>query len=120
MTKEDIIWFAGLFDGEGCISIERHRPRAKSGERSMKYRLKVRVNMAHIDTMERIHKTFGGSLGIRKRYSKRREANQGCWSITSDKAIDLLKVLYPYLFTKKLDADLAMEFGELLKLQKNT
>lgn len=45
MTKEDIIWFAGLFDGEGCISIERHRPRAKSGERSMKYRLKVRANL---------------------------------------------------------------------------
>lgn len=118
MTKEDIIWFAGLFDGEGCISVDRYKPNPKAGERSTKYRLKVRMNMCHFPTMERVHSLFGGSMLYRKGYSSRNQADQGCWSVTGAKCLSVLQIIRPYLFTKAFDADIGMEFCDLLVSQK--
>lgn len=97
----DIAWAAGFFDGEGCIRIAK---RDKVFQLLIGVSQKVRapiedfVAIMGIGTVKTFNYTNGG---FEVRY---------CGS----KAVEVLKIMRPHLRLKAVEADLAIEFQNLL------
>ena len=59
LTRDNVIWFSGLFEGEGCITC--HLPSDKKTPR-----WGMMLNMTDHDVVQKIHNLFGGKLYFRK------------------------------------------------------
>jgi hypothetical protein len=55
ITHDDLVYFAGLFDGEGCVTLQEGR------------RGHLVVGMTDMATMWWVHDTFGGTLSTEPR-----------------------------------------------------
>jgi hypothetical protein len=112
VSPTDLAWAAGLVDGEGCISIDRQRADRKRGEVRSKHRLKLRVQMTHPATINRLADLFrrGSILSPRRTYELC--ADKVCWSVSGSAAYYCLTLIRPYLFTKRAEAEVAIEFFE--------
>jgi len=111
MKKEILIYTAGLFDGEGCIIIQRSQPYKEKGQISPSYWLNVNVAMTDKATIDWLKGTFGGSIADQT--SRKNRPNRQPyyhWRITSQNAIPFLKSILPYLRVKKEQAKLAIQF----------
>ena len=107
MIIEDIIYFAGLFDGEGSVEISQTRQRGGT----LYYELAIRVVNTDEDIMLWLVNVFGGSLYARKRvYHNCKQSFT--WSLGPKKSLWLLKLVLPYLRIKKKRAELAIYFEE--------
>ena len=108
--KEDWIWVAGLFDGEGCVMIVRREP--KGGSKSVNHLLSIQMNMSHKQTMEKVFDIVGcGSF--HKHISKLEGRKvQWRWDCTSNNAYNFAKKILPYSVTKKKELELAIIFQE--------
>lgn len=104
--KEFLIYLAGFFDGEGCISIVR-----TTGT------LVVSLSQSHGDLSKDdavpnlfrlIYEEFGGHL----RYNRLKPpwANQWQWSATTNFAVRFLLATRPYLRVKAKECDVALEY----------
>ena len=111
MTDLELSYFAGLFDGEGCIQIAHHKP--QQGKRTEQHTLRCSVNMVNKHCVNSFL-SFGGSV-----CQKTRDTGNGkwqpqwSWSISSNQAMSFLKTLSPFLRLKKPQAKLAIEFQEI-------
>lgn len=108
----DLAWAAGLIDGEGCITVDRIRANRKRGEVRVKHRLKLRVQMTHPATVNRLADIFCRGSVLSPRRSTELSADKVCWSVQGSNAYHCLVRLVPYLFTKRAEAELAIEFHE--------
>jgi len=98
----DLSYLAGMFDGEGCISISHG---AKS------WNLSCYVTMAgeYIPRLFQFH--FGGSIHHRKHNpAKMQWHDYYKWHIAANKAATFLEELLPYLRLKRPQAELAIKF----------
>lgn len=93
-------YFAGLFDGEGCVHISNQH-----------YSLSVIITMCHKPTIELLNSSFPGCMRMRKPKNNRTRI-AWCWSVQSDKALKFLKQIEPYVITKKEEVLLAIEAQE--------
>lgn len=104
-------WAAGLFDGEGCVCIERLRPQRKSGERSVKFRLRIRVNMTCLGAVLRLKKIMSqGWVNSRDRSDGGKRIH--VWSCDGERSVGVLKRMLPFLVVKSREAKLALKFME--------
>lgn len=101
-------YFAGLFDGEGCIRI--HKYIAKT-DKNPKHTLRCSISITNPMVLLLFKKRFGGNIRIRLERSEKNK-RQWAWEIANKKAFIFLKVIYPYLIIKKEEAKLAMYFQE--------
>ena len=99
-------WSAGLFDGEGCINIQRAFP---GGRVTPPFILEARVTNTARQSLEILQQTFGGRI-YHLRGEKRQWADCFQWYIYGSKAAQFLRCIYPYLVTKRETAQLALEF----------
>jgi len=120
MNKQDIIYIAGLFDGEGCITIRMNRPTPTSKHKSVLFSLVTKVTMCHEDTIKYLYKTFGighfreatgKNMGITR-------SRAWSWTCMSNDAIFVIKTLLPYLRTKHDEAIVAIDFSKLPTARK--
>jgi len=105
MKKTDIAYIAGLFDGEGCIRINKN-----SANRNY-YTLNVSVKMAWEWMPKYLHLAFGGSIHkykMDKYYPNAKD--QWCWNIRGKEATEFLKAILGYLRVKRAEAELAIVF----------
>ena len=113
MNKVDIAYFAGIFDGEGCIYIRKINAKyvTKSGIRRIYTSYSVEVSLANTNEWicRQLLFAFGGGVYKRK---LQMGANQTIWAwqIAAKKATDFLRVLYPYLKLKRAQAEIAINF----------
>jgi len=105
----DIAYAAGLFDGEGSISIV--------GSVTEAYRLLVRVDMTSIIVINWFYKTFGGSQYIRSRPKGTRVMFS--WQLSGPKAKDFLTLIRSQLKLKNKEADVAIMFQEIKNHNKD-
>lgn len=75
MTREEIAWAAGLFEGEGCISISK----PKSGSKFNQNRI-VQLSMTDKDVVDKFHNLIGFGLRYEFDPSKRNPT----WKIRYD------------------------------------
>ncbi len=101
-------YFAGLFDGEGHISITKTKPHGPW--KSPIYTLQVGVTNTHLPILEALEMKFGGS--VHKMSPKGRLGNKLCygWKVASLKAANFLLSVFPYLCIKRLQAQIALEY----------
>ena len=104
-SKRDtmLAYAAGLFDGEGCIIIQRTQGNTFS--------LHVRVTTTDLVIAKWLNEKFGGCLGIQPA-NKHVKNCRPCWywNIQSKAASLFLVRIAPFLVIKKAQADLAIEF----------
>ena len=114
MTIADLNYMAGIFDGEGCISIGKHK---KRGHWNAAYSLKVAIVMCNAYIPNLFQFAFGGKVYTQNRGG--RYLPEWHWAIAANKAVEFLKILLPYLRLKKDEAELAIRF-QAFKKNKHT
>jgi hypothetical protein len=92
-------YIAGLIDGEGCITILK----SNGG-----YSLTVSINQNDGRILDYCYGVFGGTIYVN--IDKRNPNKLWKWQITNEKAMEMLKKIYPFLTRKKIEAETAIEF----------
>ncbi len=123
IVETDLAYVAGIIDGEGSIVIYQ-RPmkkiihHGKYGDRTPKHELNVSVGMTDRKIPYYLKDLFGGSVcGVTQRSGNRKPFWK--WSVTGQRASDLLKRLLPFLKTKALQAQTAIVFQDTKKNNPN-
>ena len=103
-------WTAGIMDGEGTITIIQDR---RPGREFLSHHLVMRAQVANTDLamIETLHAAWGGYFRLVKETRPNR-ADQYHWYISSNQAARMLKIIEPYLVTKKLLAQLCIAFQD--------
>ena len=109
MTETELAYIAGIIDGEGsiCLTIRRY---PGGGTVS----LIACVGMTDPRVPKLLHEKFGGALFLRKPTSIKWKP-AWAWSLTGDKALSFIEVIYPYLIIKREQADIAIAFQGIRK-----
>lgn len=110
MKKQEIAWAAGIIDGESCIRI--CHTLAKPGGKPY-YSLRIAVEMTHAGTVRRLASLFGaGSILLRVRGGNKPTYT---WTVNGVAAEQVIRLIFPYVVTKKGEAMMALAFCELPK-----
>ena len=109
MEAKELAYFAGLFDGEGCIHIRK----TKTKTQKVTYALVCKVSMCNFSALEQLCNSFDGSL-IKEREHKYSNRNNKLWTWTAScvKAKNFLLQITPFLRIKKDEANLALLFQQ--------
>lgn len=104
-----LAWFAGFFDGEGCIHIyARQRPEYTG------WVLQLSLPNSGTEALDFIAAEIGGHTYNRPR-QQAHYRDQKVWQATGDEALAVLKLIRPYLRVKHRQADLAIEYQERVR-----
>lgn len=103
LTKELLAYFAGLFDGEGCVTI-----RGDKGHRSLF--VECAIAMTDPESLVLIHEEFGGSFNLRRRHCTNYPIY--CWYAKSRKAINFIEAISEYSLVKLPQLLLAIQFQQ--------
>jgi hypothetical protein len=98
MRQTDIAYGSGFFDGEGAIVL--------SIQKQKYLRVEVSVSQKLPEVLLWYQQHFGGKIYQSKGYVAQ-------WKIHGAKAIEFLRVIYPYLITKAVDAQEAFDIWEV-------
>lgn len=114
---ETLAYAAGLFDGEGCVTISLTRPKMQTNRRlTPRYDLQTKISNTHRPILEWMHDNFGGVIITHYPRSKNRDASNWrqawIWQIKCYPAQKVLELLLPYLKIKREQAILAIEFQQ--------
>jgi len=104
---DELNYLAGLFDGEGCICVVKHKShRGKTPA----YQLHCTVGMCNHYAPSLFHDTFGGHLSHYNH--KLTQKAYWYWGIASQAALSFLRAISPYFRLKAQEAEIAIEFQE--------
>lgn len=103
-------YLAGFFDGEGSISLIKNKE--KSGK--VGFQLVIHLSNTNLKILEKYKELFGGSIYITKRLTERHKQAY-YWTARSKTALMFLEKIKPYLFIKKRQAILGIEFSKQLR-----
>src|SRR3972149_2997281 len=103
----ELAYIAGIFDGEGHVSIHRNIPPKPT--HSPIYMLDVGITNTDADLIQHLLDEYGGHFG---RTGIRDCHRQDCyrWRISGPSAVRFLKVLLPHLRIKNRQAEIAIAF----------
>ncbi len=104
LSDMELSYIAGLFDGEGCISICKSKARNH-------YTLRAQVSMANEFIPTWLHSCFEGSVSLRPRIGENWK-DMWAWIVCAKKAVVFIKAVIPYLILKKPQAEIALQFQE--------
>ena len=104
MTPE---YAAGLFDGEGCVSLNLHIKRNGTPQ----YQLCVSVGGCYKPTIDALGAQFGGRVRDDSNYESRKGTKPFFnWRATGQDAVRFLEQIYPYSLEKATQVWLALEY----------
>ena len=112
----DIRYVAGLFDGEGWITIVKQRLGGYRQYHSdyVRYQLVAGIGMTHRPIIHILHRQFGGGFTInasaKAKQPKSRTGYQ--WKTSSGAAAEFLSLIYPHMVVKKEEAEIAILFQQ--------
>ena len=93
--KEQHIYLAGLFDGEGCVRLSR------GGKNRRYHQLYCRICNTNPEPLKLCQKLFGGSVLPHGKKMRQNHRISWHWYISSRKAESFLKAIQPYVIIKK-------------------
>jgi hypothetical protein len=114
---EDIIYTAGLFDGEGSISLAvHHGEKTKTGRPSNAPMLLIQLSNTDEQIIKWLIQTWQiGFILVSYRPKRPTHRTAYSWKVYGAKAEWVLTALSPYLKIKKPQAMLALESRKLIK-----
>lgn len=104
MLETDLAWLAGFFDGEGCCT-------PQIAVKDQRIGMRVSIAQTDISILLWIKSHFGGAICEHRRRIAHHQTLY-TWRLTSEKAIDFLRLLLPYLRVKKQIAQAMIEYRE--------
>jgi hypothetical protein len=107
--REKMAYTAGLFDGEGSVSIRKRRPGLTPRTVAPVFCLLVRLSNTDQAMTDFLLATHGGRVQPCKAQNERWLA-QWQWQLDSRRGANFLLTIRPWLITKAADADLAIAF----------
>lgn len=111
MEKVSLIYLAGLFDGDGCICIGKHKNvNCISG---YQYALSASISTSNKTIPYLFKSRFGGFVSKTKEKNKKLKYYLYRWEISSIQAYTFIEKILPHLIEKKEQAKLGMEFQEI-------
>jgi len=105
-----IQYVAGFFDGEGCVNIYQTKKGVKKDR--IGYQLTTSIFNSDKEVVEKLKKSLGGYIQIRKRNTDKWKDGY-VWRLITNHASKFLKEILPFLIIKKEQAKVAIEFQEL-------
>lgn len=105
----EIPYVAGLFDGEGYITINKWEV---PGRDYIRYQLFVGISMTDKPIIEMLAAQFGGMCTSHKKQKQPTHRRVFCWKVSSRTAVPFLKSVKPYLRVKREQAELVLGFQE--------
>ena len=107
-------YYAGLFDGEGCVTIAKQS--LGRGQRGYGLAVRVSVQMCDPAPLQQLQQDCGGGkLYWHGRKEPQHRALYG-WVVTARQAEAFLTAIRPYVYLKGEQIDLALEFRRRVKL----
>lgn len=114
--KEQLLYVAGLFDGEGCIGL--YNCRSKAERRAAHYQLVVRLRQKTPYGVKALLTLWpDGNFSMLKNVGENRPGPYFDFRLTNRKAEVMLKEIIPFLREKHSQANMALEFCELRRAQ---
>ena len=101
MKKDDLIYLAGIVDGEGCVSVS-YKTKARHE------RIRLTVSNTDRNLIDWLTSRVGGCVSKNQGRGNRKPAYH--WEVYTDNAFKLLTELLPYLKLKKRQAELCLQF----------
>ncbi len=98
--ENQLYYFAGFFDGEGCVQV------SKNGS------IQLRITNTNLEILNYIKNVFGGSVGKRSQIVNK---PQYTWSAYGDLAVELSQKLFPICKEKGKQLQVALEWMEVRK-----
>lgn len=112
----DIKYFAGLFDGEGCVYVQRRQhPRLKNPT----YLMAIQVAMTHEGVIRELQRSFGGRYYPIHWHTRRNNRTAYLWRLNSTEAAALLTKATEFMIVKKAEALVAIEFQAQMDSVRN-
>jgi len=110
-------YFAGLFDGEGCVSSQiPNRANRPSAARTVV----CQVIMIDKEAIEALAAAFGGSVLNRDMTKWNRNARPTFqWSVSGQIALGFMKAIFPYSLVKREQLELAIQIQECISANKS-
>ena len=107
LTEGDLLYIAGLFDGEGTGGVYKARSKyfLKNGEERIStggQTYRIAIGMTDVDPIRFLHLCFGGSFSMRL-YPLGKAKHKAChkpmydWSLSNRKARDFASAILPYV-----------------------
>ena len=102
LSKEDIAYCAGLFDGEGCVMYKQYRRSRNKGKTShLVWKISLEINMIELDPLHYFYNVFKlgkithkSNLGFGKK-------DQWRWRCSHRQAFEVAKKIYPFCIVKR-------------------
>ena len=116
IIETDKAYIAGLFDGEGSVSIlSTMQKNLKEFKRGRKLTLLAYVTNTNEDILNWLNKIFGGN----KKFKASGLGKKPCfrWQVGTRTAKEFLEIIYPYLKIKKRQAEIGIEFQSLKRIR---
>lgn len=111
IQKENIIWAAGFFDGEGCVTIRKRLRPIK-----IYYDLFIKITNTNKESVYKFKKLFTyGSIHSRKTITGKIAWE---WCISGEKALNILNILKPFTVVKTEQINVAIEFQSMTGVKK--
>jgi hypothetical protein len=110
--QEKLIYAAGLFDGEGSISIAVDLSRLKKKRSSPHFAAQVHIAMIDRCGIEIFPELFGGNISYQKPRTKMRHGLYR-WQASTKNASKIIKEMLPYLRVKRPQAEILLEFQKI-------
>lgn len=111
MRKTDLAYFAGIFDGEGCIFLSPQNNALKNHhQQHLTFTMRAQIVSTNEWICQQFRFSFGGVISIDRQEGNHKIAYR--WVITAKNAMNFLTALMPYLNLKRPQATLAIQFQQ--------
>ena len=112
VNKNNLNYFAGLFDGEGSVMIKRFKRNGK-----VDYTICISIGMSNklenAEVLELFQKTFGGHLyRYTQHFQNTKRLDTIQWSATAHKCFKFITLIKPYLRIKNKQCEIAIQFSK--------
>jgi hypothetical protein len=107
---EMLLYTAGFVDGEGYIGIKKD---CKNKDKGFSPTYSERVSVAGVNklSIESLNDLVRGSFSYHKPKNNK-SRGYWMWEVTNNKARKFLRIIFPYLKVKQLDAKLVLALGK--------
>ena len=119
LSREDAIYIAGFLDGEGWIGLQKNPIRADKWAYTY-YFVRVGVSNTNKEILEWLQAITGKGY-IRVNKSNLKLPNRKpcwMWDLSGTDAVELIKLVHPYLKVKKKVVESILEFRQMIDSQK--